>query len=174
MNDDRLTAKQDLFKTRMSALAGALFLFGLALVIWLDIFFPGILAVIWVTAIPPLLADKGWRMALWVETQVGIWFGGIALMLAQGSLWPGIFVLAGLSALLVAIAPPDHLEALHQEDQRGPGKAKRKRGAAGALAIPLPEHDTVTGADDPAAGENDMLYAEQAQEEEQDGKRETR
>lgn len=134
----------DINQTRMGALAGAIFLLGLALVIWLDILIPGIFAVIWVTAIPPLLVEKGWRFALWMLTQLAIWFGGIGYMLDRGSIWPGILVLAGLSALLVAIAPPDHLEALHAAELRGDinAKRKRKRGADHRLAIPVPDDDS--------------------------------
>lgn len=144
MDDNR-----DLRKTRMGALAGALFLFGLALVIWLDILIPGIFAVLWVTVIPPLLADKGWRYTLWLLMHLAAWFGGIGYMLAAGSLWPGILVLAGVSALLVAIAPPEHLEVLH-EAERHNTKTKHKRRGVSRLAIPVPDDTGTNGEIDDA------------------------
>lgn len=121
----------DLFRQRMAALSGAIFLFGLAALFWSGWVWPGILLVIWLTAVPVLLAEKGWRYGLWLLAQLAIWLGGFPLLMARPQLLvPGLLVLAGISMLLVAIAPPDRLDARHAawvRERRQCSRAKRKR-----------------------------------------------
>lgn len=124
----------EIFKQRMAALSGAIFLFGLAALFLLKTIFPAILVLIWITAIPAVLAEKGGRYGLWILTQAGIWLGGIPLLLETGFFFPGVLILAGMSALLVAIAPPDRLDRQHavwlqerRERLSESGKPKRKR-----------------------------------------------
>jgi hypothetical protein len=130
------------YKQRMAALSGAIFLFGLAALFLADAIFPAILLLIWVAAIPVLVSEEGWKYGLWILVQMGIWLGGISLLLTIGLFFPGVLVLAGLSALLVAIAPPDRLDKQHQAwraehlARRAAREGKRKR-----IPIPLPPID---------------------------------
>lgn len=125
----------EVYKQRMAALSGAIFLFGLAALFLADAIFPAILLLIFVTAIPVLIAEQGWKYGGWILLQMAIWLGGIPLLLTIDLFFPGVLVLAGLSALLVAIAPPDKLDKEHQAWRAeyrarlaaGEGKAKRKR-----------------------------------------------
>ena len=141
------------YKQRMAALSGAIFLFGLAALFLADMIFPAILLLVWVTAIPAVIAEQGWKFGLWILLQIGIWLGGIPLLLATDLFFPGVLVLAGSSALLVAIAPPDRLDKQHQAWRAehlarlaaGEGKAKRKREWQ---ALPLPPADEDDQPDD--------------------------
>jgi hypothetical protein len=110
----------ELFKQRMAALSGAIFLFGLAALFLADAIFPAILVLILITAIPALIAEQGWRYGLWILLQMAIWLGGMPLLFTADMIFPGVLVLAGMSALLVAIAPPERRSG-------GQGKRKRKR-----------------------------------------------
>jgi hypothetical protein len=139
----------EVYKQRMAALSGAILLFGLAALFLADAIFPAILLLTWVAAIPVLIAEQGWKYGLWILVQMGIWLGGIPLLLMVGLFFPGVLVLAGSSALLVAIAPPDRLDKEHQiwrAEHRArlaarEGKAKRKR-------LPLPPADEYDEPDD--------------------------
>ena len=143
----------ELYKQRMAALGGAIFLFGLAALFLADAIFPAILLLIFVTAIPALIAEQGWKYGGWILLQMGIWLGGIPLLLGIDLFFPGVLVLAGLSALLVAIAPPDQLDKQHQawvEEHRAllaanEGQAKRKRDWQ---EFPLPPADEEDDNDD--------------------------
>jgi hypothetical protein len=120
----------ELFKQRMAALSGAIFLFGLAALFLADAIFPAILVLILITAIPALIAEQGWRYGLWILLQMAIWLGGMPLLFTADMIFPGVLVLAGMSALLVAIAPPDQLDKQHQawvQERRSGGQGKRKR-----------------------------------------------
>jgi hypothetical protein len=120
----------ELFKQRMAALSGAIFLFGLAVLFLAGAIFPAILVLVLITAIPPLFAEHGWRYGLWILLQMGIWLGGLPLLVTADMIFPGVLVLAGLSALLVAISPPDQLEEQRQAWIQGrwpEGQDKRKR-----------------------------------------------
>jgi hypothetical protein len=107
---------------RMGALSGAVFLIGLAVLFYLDLFWPGILPLIWLTAAPAILAEEGWWKGLWILAQMGLYLLGLPWLIAADLIWPGIFILFGLSALLAALLPPDRPS--HQPDV----KLKRKRG----------------------------------------------
>lgn len=107
---------------RMGALSGAVFLIGLAVLFYLDLFWPGILLLIWLTAAPAILAEEGWWKGLWILAQMGLYLLGLPWLIAIDLIWPGIFVLFGLSALLAALLPPDR--PARQPDV----KLKRKRG----------------------------------------------
>jgi hypothetical protein len=90
------------------------------------------LLLILVTAIPVVITEEG-LLGIWILAQTAIWMGGIALLYTMHWLWPGVLVLAGISALLVAIAPPDNLKDRQvQARSARPAKTKRKRD------IPLP------------------------------------
>jgi len=123
----------DALKERLAAFSGAIFLFGLAGLIMLDLVWPGILLLIWLTSIPVLVAEKGFLFGLWLILQTTIWLVGLPFFFMTGLVWPGILILAGMSALLVAIAPPDRLDQRHQRlmAERRLGREmmqKRKRG----------------------------------------------
>ena len=123
----------DALKERLAAFSGAIFLFGLAGLIMLDLVWPGILLLIWLTSIPVLMAEKGFLFGLWLILQTTIWLVGLPFFFMTGLVWPGILILAGMSALLVAIAPPDRLDRRHQRlmAERRLGREmmqKRKRG----------------------------------------------
>jgi hypothetical protein len=143
----------EVFKQRMAALSGAIFLFGLAALFLAHAIFPAILLLIWVAAVPVLIAEQGWKFGWWILLQMSIWMGGIPLLLTMNLFFPGVLVLAGSSALLVAIAPPDRLDKEHQiwrEEHRArlaarQGKAKRKRDWQ---AFPLPPVDEDEEPDD--------------------------
>jgi hypothetical protein len=62
------------YKQRMAALSGAIFLFGLAALFLADAIFPAILLLIWVCAIPALIAEQGWKFGLWILLQMGCWW----------------------------------------------------------------------------------------------------
>jgi hypothetical protein len=151
------------YKQRMAALSGAIFLFGLAALFLADAIFPAILLLIWVSAIPVLISEEGWKYGLWILLQMGIWMGGIPLLLTMNLFFPGVLVLAGSSALIVAIAPPDRLDKQHQAWRAehlarlaaGEGKAKRKREWQD---LPLPPADE----DDQQDDDNDYGYADGA------------
>jgi hypothetical protein len=118
---------------------GAVFLFGLAGLFFLNILWPGILVLIWLTAFPILLAEHGW-LGFWIAIQTTIWLLGLPFLFMTHLLWPGILVLAGCSALLTAVFHPSDLDRANQmrraEMQRRyasqQAKEKRKRG------LPLP------------------------------------
>jgi hypothetical protein len=142
----------EIFKQRMAALSGAIFLFGLAALFLMKTIFPAILVLIWITAIPAVLAEKGGRYGLWILTQAGIWLGGIPLLLETDFFFPGVLILAGMSALLVAIAPPDRLDRQHavwlqerRERLEEFGKPKRKRDWQD---LPLPPREDEDEMDD--------------------------
>ncbi len=121
---------------RMGALSGAVFLIGLAGLFYLDLFWPGILPLIWLTAALAILAEEGWRKGLWILAQMGLYLLGLPWLIAANLIWPGIFVLFGLSALLAALLPPD------RPPQQPGVKLKRKR--AQPLydgELPLPDAD---------------------------------
>lgn len=124
---------------RMGALSGAIFLFGLAILFTLDLFWPGIFLLIWLTAAPAVLVEEGWRMGLWILAQMALYLGGIPWLLAAGLIWPGIFILFGMSALLAALAPPSRLS------RRQPAKIKAKRGLPLPEAVEYPEPDWLAG-----------------------------
>ncbi|GAB4425940.1 MAG: hypothetical protein Kow00106_22350 [Anaerolineae bacterium] len=121
---------------RMGALSGAIFLIGLAALFYLDLFWPGILLLIWLTAAPAVLAEEGWRMGLWILAQMTLYLGGLPLLIVSGLIWPGVLVLFGMSALLAALRPPSR--PAYQ-----PGmKLKRKRGRPlDDGELPLPDTD---------------------------------
>ena len=126
-----------IFKERMAALSGAIFLFGLAGLFLVHAIWPGVMFLIWMTSVPVLLAEKGWRYGLWLVTQAALWLVGVPLLIQMGLIFPGVLFLAGTSALLVAIAPPEKLEAQHTAWRRevaAQQKAKRKR----KRGLPLP------------------------------------
>jgi hypothetical protein len=149
------------YKQRMAALSGAIFLFGLAALFLADAIFPAILLLIWVAAIPVLISEQGWKFGLWILLQMGIWMGGIPLVLTINQFFPGVLVLAGLSALLVAIVPPDRLDKQHQAWRAeylarlaaDEGKVKRKREWQD---FPLPPVDE----DDQQDDDNDYDYTD--------------
>ena len=62
---------------RMGALSGALFLFGLAWLFLTNFFWPGIMYLVWLTAIPTLIAENGWGKGLWLSAQAGIYLIGL-------------------------------------------------------------------------------------------------
>jgi hypothetical protein len=156
---------------RIAGISGAIFLFGLALLIWLGAVWPGILLLILVTAIPVVIAEEG-LFGIWILAQAGLWMGGIALLVTLRWLWPGVLVLAGISALLVAIAPPDTFEeqAERTRASRTAEKPKRKRD------MPLPhiaERLDEMDADDVEVTNNgfepnDPLYHESGRESRRD------
>ncbi len=128
-----MSDEYSIFKERMAALSGAIFLFGLAGLFLMDALWPGVLLLAWLAAIPALVAEKGWRYGVWLVIQAGLWLIGIPALLALDLIFPGVLILAGTSALLVAIAPPGKLDAQHQAWQRAyyaqqKAKHKRKRG----------------------------------------------
>jgi hypothetical protein len=133
----------EIFKQRMGALTGAILLFGLAALFLTNNVFPAILLLIWLSVIPVVLAEQGWKYGLWILTQVGIWMAGVFVLIEAGQIFPGVLILAGLSALLVAIAPPDRLDRERQrwvQEMRSGQRGKRKR-FSDDLALPLPTED---------------------------------
>jgi len=96
---------------RLVALSGAIACLGLAfgLVTWTP--WPVVLLVVmWMASVPLLLAGLGW-LGVWLVVQGFLWLGGLAFMIATGTGFPGdVFlgglILAGLSALIVALVPP--------------------------------------------------------------------
>lgn len=128
---------------RLGALCGAIFLFGLAILFQYDLIWPGILPLILITAMPLAILESGLLFGLWLLTQTAIWLIGLPVLIVYDFIWPGVLVLAGLSALIVAMAPPDKLQAqgAAQRPQRIAAltgqKSKRKRG----LPVPPPVQD---------------------------------
>lgn len=147
---------KDLRTERAGAFSGALFLFGLALLFHFHIIWPWILVLIFLTAVPILIVEEGW-MGVWVLAQAALWLGGIALLIKLGGVFPGVLVLAGLSALLVAIFPPDRLEAREKERETARKafiQAKRKRDVPlPHMAERLADEDAVSAQDGPQAYE---------------------
>ena len=138
----------DALKQRLVAFSGAIFLFGFAFLVLINFIWPGLLLLIWFVSIPLLLAEKGFLYGLWLIAQATIWMIGLPFFLFTRMIWPGILVLSGMSALLVAIAPPDKLDQRHQRlmAERRLGRQmlqKRKRG----LAVP-PDTDRLVLRDD--------------------------
>lgn len=130
---------------RIAILSGAFFLFGLAALITWGLVWPGIMALIVLSALPILVSEEGWAMALWLTGHMAIWLGGIPLLIGMDAIWPGILVLAGLSTVLVALAPPDRLQAqhkTHQQKRKLEARQKAKRG------LPLPSAGDWTGDDE--------------------------
>jgi polyferredoxin len=114
---------------RVALFSGALFLFGLAFLFATDLFWPWVLVLLFLVAIPIMLIEEGW-LGAWVLLQGALWGAGLALLITLGAVWPYILVLAGISTLIMAFAPPDDLEDRPIVFQRG--KRKRKR------VVPLP------------------------------------
>ncbi len=114
---------------------GAVFLFGLAALFMMGFIWPGILILIWLTAVPILLVEQK-LLGLWIIAQTTIWLVGLPLALMAGAVWPGILVLAGFSALLTAVFHPSDLDRANQQRHAHRDayreKSKRKRG------LPLP------------------------------------
>ena len=142
MNDNHSNLQE-----RLGALCGAIFLFGLAILFQYDLLWPGILPLILITAMPLAILESGLLFGLWLLTQTAIWLIGLPVLIVNDFVWPGVLVLAGLSALIVAIAPPDRLQAqgAAQRPERIAAltgqKSKRKRG----LTVPPSEQDDVPG-----------------------------
>ncbi len=131
------------FKQRMGALTGAILLFGLAALFLTGSVFPAILLLMWVSVIPVLIAEQGWKYGLWILAQIGIWMGGLYFLIEAGRIFPGVLILAGMSALLVAIAPPDRLDREHQRwvKQMKSGRGRKRKRVADDLGLPLPGLD---------------------------------
>lgn len=117
---------------RVAIVSSAFFFFGLAGLIYMDFLWPGILPLIFLIAVPIVIAEEGWRMGLWILTQTAIWLTGLAFLIRYDLIWPGVLVLAGMSALVVAIAPPDRVEAARRRARANRAVKKAKRG------LPLP------------------------------------
>jgi hypothetical protein len=143
MND-----KYSSIQERLGALCGAIFLFGLAFLFRYDRVWPGILPLILITALPLAILESGLWFGLWILVQTAIWLIGLPLLIMSDFIWPGILVLGGMSALVVAIAPPDKLQARgaarrHQRVAALTGeKSKRKRG------LPVPPSAIADDPDD--------------------------
>jgi len=121
---------------RVALFSGAFFLFGLAFLFSVNVFWPWILPLLFLTVIPVLVAKMGWLSLRMLLGQWALWLVGLAVLFSRDAFWPGILVVAGLSTLLVAIAPPDKLGAnpkRHSVEQQH--KQKRKR----ELPLPLTE-----------------------------------
>ena len=110
---------------RVAAFRGATFPFGLALLLAAGWVWPGILLLVLITAVPVVIAEEG-MFGAWILAQATVWLVGMAVLLTRGCVWPGVLVLAGISALIVAIVPPDPLEA-RQKQMRANRSAKPKR-----------------------------------------------
>ncbi len=140
---------------RVALFMAAMFLFGLAVLFMLNLVWPGILVLVWLTVIPILLVDQGW-LGLWVVAQMTIWMIGLPFLVATNFIFPGILVLAGASTLLTAIAHPSKLDEMNKQ-RRAMEKVKRKR------TLPVPPDAFHAGDTDPD-DENDeydwSLHAE--------------
>lgn len=155
MNDNH-----DWLMARMGGLSGAIFLFGLAVLFWGGWVWPGILLVIWLTSIPVLLAENGPWLGAWLIAQAALWLGGMPVLFEMGLVWPGILILAGCSALLVAVAPPDKLQAM--EATRRAARA-RKRKAKRTLPLP-PVSDRLVDVDIHDVVHNEAIYADRPED----------
>ncbi len=124
---------------QVAVFSGALFLFGLYALFATHLIFPGILFLLWLISVPILLVEEGW-MGVWISAQSTLWLLGLGFLLWAGILFPAVLLLAGFSALIVAVAPPDKVER-HKfawpfsmlVEQPEKQKAKRH--------LPMPEQD---------------------------------
>ena len=130
----------------LAAAGGMIMLIGIViLLVWDAVaFWPWLLAVIGLSSLPVGVVRGGIPAGLLPAA----WLIGLAALFAAGLFWPGILVLSGMSALLIAIAPPDKLDQRHQRlmAERRLGRQmlqKRKRG----LAVP-PDTDRLVLRDD--------------------------
>ena len=156
----------ELLKQRMGALSFAIFLFGVAALFLADAIFPAILPLIWLSLIPTVLAEQGGKYGLWILAQVGIWLGGLPLLLEMGMFFPGVLVLAGMSALLVAIAPPDKLDKEHQEWVRrlkeGEVEKPKRQQTRGEFPLPPAAYEDEDDVEDDEP-EDEILYSARAE-----------
>lgn len=138
---------------RIGAFTGAFFLFGLAALFMTNTIWPGILVLFALTPIPILIHEEG-IFAFWIIAQATIWLLGLPLLISMGLVWPGVLMLAGSSALLVGIAPPDKLQATAHErraQRRAGRKHKRDEKAKRELPLPVQDGDWIDDEDEPRA-----------------------
>jgi Double zinc ribbon len=91
---------------RWGGITGGLFLLGLALIAWLNWWWPGILVLVGVMALTSGLMVERDSPQRWGSLQGGLFLLGLALIAGLNWWWPGILVLVGLSAILTAIMRP--------------------------------------------------------------------
>ncbi|MBI5960915.1 MAG: hypothetical protein HY866_19405 [Chloroflexi bacterium] len=135
MNDDH-----DVVQERIGLLSGAIFLFGLAALFQFDLIWPGILPLLFITSVPPIFFELGWKFGLWVMMQTALWLVGVPVLIVNDLIWPGVLMLAGTSALLAAIVSPTKLDAQNQQRKAARREPHRKEKAK-RLAIPVPFED---------------------------------
>jgi predicted amidophosphoribosyltransferase len=102
------TAQRTHDSARWGGIAGGLFLLGLALIAWLNWWWPGILVLVGVTALTSGLVAGRDSAQRWGGLQGGLFLLGLALIAWLNWWWPGILVLVGLTAILTAILRPQH------------------------------------------------------------------
>jgi hypothetical protein len=85
-------------------MSGGVFLIGLAIIAWLNWWWPGILVLCGVTALLGSAAGGQRRAGL----QGAFWLFGLAVIAQFNWWWPGILVLVGLNALLASAWRPGH------------------------------------------------------------------
>ena len=81
-----------------------------------------------------VMVEEGW-LGLWLVVQAAVWLFGVPMLLSIGLIWPGVLILAGVSALVLAVMPPDKLEAMNKRPRKAKRKAKRE------LPLPPVEED---------------------------------
>lgn len=108
-------------KEKAGGMSGGIFLIGIGIIFWLNLdFFPWILVVIALAALPGNVVNESWPAAL----QELVWLIGLAVLFGTGTFWPGILILIGLSIIAGALAKPEILQ-----DKRKRGEEKPKRGS---------------------------------------------
>jgi ribosomal protein L40E len=81
-------------------ISGGLFLIGLALIAWLNWWWPGILVLVGLSAIVGGVLGCRTSAQRWGGMQGGLFLIGLALIAWLNWWWPGILVLVGLSAIV--------------------------------------------------------------------------
>jgi hypothetical protein len=93
---------------RWGGISGGVFLLGLALIAWMNWWWPGILVLVGVMAFVSSLAAGRDSAQRWGGVQGGVFLLGLALIAWMDWWWPGILVLVGVMAILGAALRPRH------------------------------------------------------------------
>jgi Double zinc ribbon len=91
---------------RWGGIGGGLFLIGLALIAWMNWWWPGILVLVGLMALVSGLIAKRDSPQRWGGFQGGLFLLGLALIAWMNWWWPGILVLVGLMAIATAALRP--------------------------------------------------------------------
>jgi hypothetical protein len=102
------TAQRTFDPARWGGISGGLFLIGLALIAWMNWWWPGILVLVGVMALVSSLMTERNSPQRWGGIQGGLFLFGLALIAWMNWWWPGMLVLIGVMAILTAVLRPKH------------------------------------------------------------------